>query len=101
MGLPRAELVGGPLDGQRLSPSSSRPPFIWVAQAGRGVRVHGEPTAKRHLYRSIGRAKFGEVFIYAANTHRLCECGGYNEVGEGEKTPHCELCGEPLLRQPV
>lgn len=101
MGLPRGELIGGPFDGQRMA-GAARPSFIWVAQAGNGVRVHGTPTAKRHLYRSLGRDRGkGEKFIYAENTHRYCGCGGYNEIAEGERNPHCELCGSPLGRQTV
>lgn len=100
MAAPRGELIGGPLDGMRMGPGN-RPNFIWVALAGRGVRVHEAPTGRRHLYRSVGRTNGTEAFVFAGHTHRLCECGGYNEIGEGERNPRCELCGAALQGQPA
>jgi hypothetical protein len=95
-------LVGGPLDGQDLA-AGTRPTFIFVA-GGQGSdgrhrdpRVFKLPGNDRYLYRSLVVEGDTEVFIYAGHTHRHCDgCGGFNEVGEGERNPSCQLCGTSL-----
>jgi hypothetical protein len=95
MSLPKAELVGGPLDGATVAPQTGG--FVWAQAGGKGVRCFQARAAGRLLYRRAGDGKW----LYAGYTHAVCSgCEGFNEVGEGERDPKCELCGSALERLP-
>lgn len=92
-------LVGGPLDGGTLAPAA-RSVFVWVSRSDAGsLRGYGTPGRDRLLYRSQGGTNKHETFLFAGHTHARCGgCGGYNELGEGESKPRCELCGAGLTK---
>lgn len=98
MPLPKAKLLGGPLDGVEL-PAGSRPTFLHIhgGQDDRNPRCFQLPGDGRHLYRAYGTELGFEMFLFAGHTHRLCDnCGGFNEIGEGERNPRCQLCDTSL-----
>lgn len=87
-------LIGGPLDGGQLSGARSRPNFLWITGS---LKAFVAPGSRRHLYRFLGLRAGRDLYLYAGHTHRCCSaCGGFTEIGEGERNPKCELCGTSL-----
>lgn len=94
---PRSLLVGGPLDGETVSPSQQAN-FVWVELSSKGApRCYAEWTQGRVLYRLVHRVR-PYKYLYAGHTHAHCgACGGYCEAQQthGGKRA-CDFCGEPL-----
>lgn len=94
-------LIGGPLDGGELAPAA-RPGFVWVSAKQQTMASSGRPRFAAYVKPAKGRALYRNVgddtFLYAGHSYALCSCGGYNDIGEGERNPRCQLCDAPLTR---
>lgn len=94
--MPKAVLVGGPLDGLKrdTNPGSD---FIWAEGTKNKFRVFKLGDEQRHLYKLITAWSGGEyiAFLYAGDTHTRCEgCGGYVLTATGCES--CQMCGHVL-----
>jgi hypothetical protein len=94
-------LVGGILDGVHVRIGRSRPAFLWI-DTRRGHMPYREPGKHRVLYRRVtwreGFARVRAGYLYAGNTHGLCEdCGAYVERVGGHR---CGYCGGKLVVTP-
>lgn len=85
------ELVGGPLDGRKISPRS-RGAFLWI-DVRKGNIAYARPGKHRVLYRKTTTSRY----LFAGHTHALCGgCGCVHERVDGHVTS-CSLCGAALV----
>lgn len=99
MTVPRSLLVGGPLDGETISPGQQAN-FVWVQLSARGApRCYSEHQTGRHLYRLFHKVR-PYKYLYAGHTHAICpKCGGFTAVSDTRDLPlgaKCVLCGEAV-----
>lgn len=92
----RVHLEGGRFDGSTVAPNIPAE-FVWIGGNDRRPVKFRSPGPERQLYRLVtAQGKHKYKWFCAHHTHRICECGGINEIGHNERRPRCEGCGAAL-----